>query len=287
MCWQTGVVRPRGFHGEFQLQTLLVGDFDRRGFVATAAFLGAACHTEYAADIPGALAHLAVSSIFPQVIVLAWPCPGAFSASEIGRLRCAAPLARQLAVLGSWCEGEGRSGEVIPGVIRTPWHQWVPTWGRDFQSASIARLPGWSLPETAGDDERLLWRMSRPCPPRHGLIAIASRQFDAAELYGAVCHRRGYMTVWLSDSQDLLRVSPPAAVIWDGDANRLDELSVLRNQSPAPIVALIDFPRTEDVQRAMEAGAAAVLGRPLLWDCLFRELDRIDALERAPLRMGA
>ena len=259
------------------MQTLLVGNFDCAEFSPVVEALAERCQIQPAKDMPDALAQLAAVRWSPDAVVLAWPCPGAFAARDISRLRTAAPLARQLAILGSWCEGKVRSGEIIPGLIRTVWHQWIPSWADDFQARTVTRLPGWGLPETAADEERLLARAARRWPSRSGLIAIASRRFDTAELHGEACRLRGYSTAWLKNGEDLLRIGRPALVIWDGDTDQMAELSSIRANSSAPIVALIDFPRADDVRRATEAGAAAVLSRPTSWDCLFWHLDRLDA----------
>ena len=42
-----------------------------------------------------------------------------------------------------------------------------------------------------------------------------------------------------------------------------------------PIVALLGFPRVEDRDRALAAGATAVLAKPLLLDDLFWQLDQL------------
>ena len=50
--------------------------------------------------------------------------PGQFSCEAIDRIRTRAPLARLVGLLGSWCEGEVRSGQPWPGTIRIYAHQW-------------------------------------------------------------------------------------------------------------------------------------------------------------------
>ena len=47
--------------------------------------------------------------------------------------------------------------------------------------------------------------------------------------------------------------------------------------APAPLIALLDFPRIEDVERARSAGAAAVLSKPLQLEDLFWHLERVVA----------
>ena len=54
-----------------------------------------------------------------------------------------------------------------------------------------------------------------------------------------------------------------------GDLNRL-----VATLHPAPVIALLAFPRVEDHRRALSAGAAAVLSKPLAVDDLFWELER-------------
>ena len=254
--------------------TLLVGDFSGAEFAPVADIIAKHGQVVRASTPSEAATKLAAAAQPPVVMVLAWPRPGAISQAEVASLRKAAPLSRLLAVLGSWCEGEGRSGHVIPGVIRTVWHQWIPRWTDEFQPRR-AKLPAWGLPETSGDDERLLSLAAQRHSRGTGMIAVVSRDLDAAELFGAACRQRGFYTAWLLTIEHLLRVSPPAAILWDGATSRIDELATIRRKTTAPIVALIDFPRADDVRRATESGAAAVLGRPLILDNLFWHLDRL------------
>ena len=89
-----------------RLRTLLIGDFEGAEFASIEESLSASCQAKRAQNIAIAISQLGAGNLPFDAIVLAWPHPGAFSAWEIHRLRKAAPLARQLAVLGSWCEGQ-------------------------------------------------------------------------------------------------------------------------------------------------------------------------------------
>src|SRR5262245_46214259 len=60
----------------------------------------------------------------PDLILLVASRPGRFSAAEVEALHRRAPLARLVALLGTWCEGEVRSGHPWPGVNRIYAHQW-------------------------------------------------------------------------------------------------------------------------------------------------------------------
>jgi hypothetical protein len=256
-----------------RLPILLVGSFESAEFAAIASALDAICASQHAATVHEGLRLLKTAGRSPAAMVLAWPCPGSYCELDLAALRKGAPLARQFAVLGSWCEGEPRGGEPVAGVIRTVWHQWLPTWLEEFRGGTRT-LRVWELPETAGGEERLLARATQLRVARSGLVAIVSRRRETAELLSRACQNRGYATVWLREAQEMPRIGNPQWILWDGDAQRLDELELLGCWTRMPIVALLDFPRAEDVARATAAGAAAVLGRPLIWEALDWHLDR-------------
>ena len=73
------------------------------------------------------------------------------------------------------------------------------------------------------------------------------------------------------------RIEGATAAIFDCDDLDDAEFAELRRLAaalrPAPVLALMSFPRIEDQCRAVAAGAAAVLSKPLVVDDLFGELD--------------
>jgi hypothetical protein len=83
----------------------------------------------------------------PDLILLVASRPGRFSAAEVEALHHRAPLARIVGLLGSWSEGEVRSGHPWPGVTRIYAHQW--------QARLPRELATWQ-PRTASQIDRLL-----------------------------------------------------------------------------------------------------------------------------------
>ena len=213
-----------------------------------------------------------------DVIVVAQARPGEFSHAQIERLRQSAPLARIVALLGSWCEGEMRSGKPWPAAVRTYWHQWPARADRELRRLARGRRSAWALPVTATEEERLLADAAEPLPARAGLIAISSPSLAMADWLAAACRHCGYATAWLRPPQPV-RVRGAAAVLFDGGECRGEERDELRRlaaaMAPAPLVALLDFPRIEDFDRARSAGAAAVLSKPLQLEDLYWHLDRV------------
>ena len=59
-----------------------------------------------------------------DLILIAQSIPDQFSTAHIEYLQARHPLTPVVALLGSWCEGDARTGRSIPGVRRIYWHQW-------------------------------------------------------------------------------------------------------------------------------------------------------------------
>ena len=295
-------------------KVLFVGDADHREFREARACLDAMTRVRQVADVADALVVLEEGFV-PEAIVVAQAFPDRFSIEEIDRLRRAAPLARLLGLLGSWCEGELRTGHPWPGVLRLYWHQFPAQCSREFARLQTGRGSTWGLPITAGDEERLL-AAGETIPPakpaksglpterglhtEHGLIVVWSRRFEMQDWLSTACRLRGYSTVWLAPGRTT-KVAGAKAAIFDGcrcdevEIAQIEELAGLLgsvsevsgvsgvpgvSDRPVPIVGLLDFPRIEDQARAMAAGAAAVLSKPTAIDDLFWQLDRVITASR-------
>ncbi|MCE5302119.1 MAG: hypothetical protein LLF97_03300 [Planctomycetaceae bacterium] len=212
----------------------------------------------------------------PDLIVAAQAFPGQISHAAIAQLRRLAPLARIVGLLGSWCEGEMRTGSPWPGAVRVYWHQWTPRADRQLRRMVGGRPCAWSLPPTATEEERLLADadpMTTPIRPTdsRGLVLIRSNLPEMAEWLSAMCRRQGFATVRQCDSVSMSAEGVRAAIF---DADRFDTQSCAKLKRltaalrPSPVLALTTFPREEDRRKALEAGAAAVLSKPFLLDDL-------------------
>ncbi|MCE9548640.1 MAG: hypothetical protein K8T25_24450 [Planctomycetia bacterium] len=252
---------------------LLIGDFRHAELAPVAEIIKSRLPADFVTGVPMAIERLRRADAFYTALVLAWPRPGAGSAADLAQLRQAAPLARQFAVLGTWCEGESRSGHALPGLVRTYWHQWPARWIPDLEASLDSVTSIWTLPELASDEERLLHATPRLRQTHAGSILIASPSHETAQWLGETCRQAGYSTTWHSRVNN----GPDAdatAVIWDGHPERLSELSMLREQTAAPILALLDFLRSDTVREATQAGATAAMARPLLLADLYWHLEQ-------------
>jgi CheY-like chemotaxis protein len=276
------------------LSILFLGDALRPEFQESRVCLNAWGAVAEFIDPDIAAAALAENRVSPDLVVVAQSFPGQFSHQMIDRLRRLTPLARVLGLMGSWCEGEMRSGSPWPATLRTYWHQWPTRCNRQLRRLATGRSCSWALPPTATEEERLLADASsrRPgiadsradltdsgadipvCPG--GPVVIHSPSREMADWLSAACRDRGLSALWQRDSA-LARVEGASAGIFDAADPCDDQCDSLRRFAaalrPAPIVALLSFPRIEDHQRAMSAGASVVLSKPVAADdllaCIF------------------
>ncbi len=284
-------------------QLLVVGDTDQPEFrdaVARLIVRGAAT----AANMESAI-EFVQRDCAPVVIIIAESWPGQYSHSKLDRLRRAAPLARIVGLLGPWLEGETRTGKPWPTMQRAYWHQAQPRFEllfgpRAAHSISPTVLVGGnlhsgvgpsspyddqlSLPLTASDEERLLSSTgSNPLAdeadrPQRRVIAICARHRDTAESLIDVCLAKRWKNIWLRK----LPVETPLVVdaaLLDVRLNLEAELPLIASLKkilgPAPIVALLGFPRYDDVDQLQSAGVAAVISKPFLASDLIRRLEQL------------
>ena len=136
----------------------------------------------------------------PDVMVLAQERPGEIADALVQELQAIAPLSGMIAVLGSWCEGETRTGTPWPGVMRCEWHTWSLRWQEEWQRWSAGTLPLWTMPVTLSDEERLLLRMSdgmaeTSAEISRGCVAIIGETKESANMLADAVACAGYSAV--------------------------------------------------------------------------------------------
>ncbi len=267
------------------LPVLMVGNPQRREFREAAETIGRTADLRIAATLADGETLLAEGGFTPAVLVLAQAYPGQFAADGVDRLRSLAPLARVVGLLGSWCEGEMRTGFPWPAAIRLYWHQWEPRWENEMRRLRAGVASSWALPVTASEEERGLCQAEcrAAAPPRYGggLVVVAAAGLEMYELLAAACRYRGLATARIRPDRCAasLAFDGAAAALFDASDFSSSEEAVLGRLTeclrPAPALVLLDFPRVEDGDRARAAGAAAILSKPFSLDELDWHLDRL------------
>ncbi len=228
-------------------------------------------------------------SIAPDAIVLVQAWPGQFTALYIASIRRLAPLAPLLIFAGSWCEADPRACPA--GVPRIAAHQWASRVGSGMAVLAVETATALNLPATTTAEDLLLHAAARPLGKRHGEIAVVSDHRSAAEVVADACRLRGYSTtclrshrIWARRPADERGLQAQAsiewhALIWDTASEQAADptaVELLRQSfGNAPVIALLDFPRSDEIDRARRAGLAAIIAKPLLIEDLYWQLDRV------------
>ena len=184
--------------------------------------------------------------------------PGSIDSQEIEGLQRRQPLAGFATLLGSWCEGETRTGQPLPRCERLFWYQFEPWWNAVELAWRKGRPTSWQFPPPASGDLR---------SGRLSLVAIDAPDADTAEALADAVDQLGGSAIWLQRGTRRPLSSAPSAGIWVGgqldDVEQAD-LAEFRGwlRDTAPLVALLDFPRRDRVEQAHRIGATCVLGKP-------------------------
>jgi hypothetical protein len=214
----------------------------------------------------------------PEVVLLAQPRPGFWPQSEVDALLAAAPLARIVVVVGTWCEGEPRTGRPLVGALRLYWHELPAWWRQSLACRARGFAPHWSQP--GGPRTR---ESSGVGVASHDLLAgqtivVDAVDFAVFEALAAALHPYGAASVWAPRGRGELEGA--AAGIFDGSQLNSAEVADLRrfcarfDRRLAPVIVLVDFPRAEHFDVLREAGARALRGKPYSVAALAVELAR-------------
>mgnify|MGYP001159348332 CR=1 FL=1 len=239
-------------------------------------------------DLEQAQQTLDGSSPPPELIVLIQSRPGEFTDRAIEALRRSAPLARVWRVVGTWCEGEGRSAPPPAGCASAYWHQWPARWGRELARTERGELPSWTLPLTASPEERMLELDAEPLARGAGPVAVFARHPASAAALFDVCRLGGYQPT-IVDAASLLMEHGPAPlspavlerprILWDATPEQIADPAAIKKLrtdcGSGPIVAVVGFVRPDDCRRAAVAGVAAVVTKPYLIHDLLWQLARV------------
>lgn len=199
----------------------------------------------------------------PAVILLGSSSPGRWTLSDAIAVSRRWPLAPIVSVASTIVDGRRRSGPPVPGIDEVMWHD-LPGRLRAWLDDRERGRPGTrGQPITARREEAIVENV-RPRVRGLGLSLAAGRPVDLEALAdlsiaaGAIVNRRTCSRPPIDDDA--------AVVVWDVgliDAPSLAWLRILAANRPGRRVVLFEsFPRAETTVAALEAGAAAVLGRP-------------------------
>lgn len=273
-----------GDRGQDRLQTLFIGNAQFADFRAAIEDLQRWTDVTTTIDVKRAHAILRTGAS-PAVVILAQDRRGRFAQKDVEALRAAAPLARIVVLLGSWCEGETRSGTPLVGTSRVYWHQFSAR----LEEHLRRQVSSWDLPATRLPLERWLQPTSeieeRATVASVGIVAYTKVDYEGLAV---VCQAGQLDSVWLNQpnvpAMPYSRLDSMTAVIWSGLDLQFEQRArlaeVINDHRDLPVIAVMGFPREFERRQALEMGAAWVVGKPLEMDDLLLPLGRFLAQRR-------
>jgi CheY-like chemotaxis protein len=261
-----------------QTRILLTGDFSHPDFS------GLRLSPDAMTLVP--LKHAVSSEAEYGLIIILQAYPDQHSRKLVEQLQARFPISPMVALLGSWCEGESRSGLPWPGVVRIYWHQWRGRFHRFQDRLKKVGVTNWHQPKTfsaadqisRSDPARSDDRLSTERNPPVGISAATASQF---EMIADALKTFGHSAFWVErPPENLAGLLPPS--LFCLDANDLNEEIVtrikrLRGTYPqTPFIVLANFPRKDAIDRLVTLQVSQFLSKP------FELEDLKHAVETAP-----
>lgn len=207
-------------------------------------------------------------------MLLAQSRPGQISGHDVARLHALWPLTPQIALLGSWCEGETRTGKPWPGIPRIYWHQWRPRLER-YLFDSPGNAP-WRQPRSASETELSLvsCRSKTQVSPRSVILSCSANSRDSLTEALQLVGTEVIPVSGLARADAAGKDHPRTGRILVFDTPQLGPKSVetlrtlISRWQPEGCVISTDFLRVNELLEWRKAGATIVLARPWLIDDL-------------------
>lgn len=248
-----------------ELAALFVGDQTHGEFQIALEWLQQQTQLSFARDLCSAEDCCLAAENGINLIVLAAARPGEFLDEEINHLRQIAPLARIVSLLGSWCEGELRSGYPWPGVYRIYWHQWPARVAPEIIKLRQGGCPVWGQALTMTPSEEVLHMAKPQIAKRSQLVAIHASNPESASALRDACQHLGYATI-CAVGEDFPDVFGVIAVVWDVAHSSEIQVRMLprlvEHYHSNPILATASFPRRDMVDQLLAGGVHRLLSKP-------------------------
>ena len=214
----------------------------------------------------------------PQLGVLATNSTAQWSIECIAQLTRAWPLMPVVLVTSTLVEGRRRSGPALPGIEDVPWcdlpgrlHTWLSTW-------QMGRTGTLAAPMASRRDERLLGITANTNDTQKTVSVVASTPMDAEGIASLIPLAGGVLTTTSYHRPSLEESS--SVLIWDVGTPTSDDMSWLAmlsaNRPHLKIIMIESFPRADTVRAALDAGATAVITKPLSHEALMGIFSQID-----------
>ena len=207
-------------------------------------------------------------------VIVAQSRRGAVAATFLEHVRELFPNCPVVVLLGSWCEGESRSGNTSKLVVRMYWHQWNGSYlqlceqlaNQGIQIGTEMPVEGSSkTTKTPLRVSEIRNKSSNSATCSVGVSALTLSQFESVE---DALRELKLSAVWLEQATwQATSLGEISAICVDSDSlvESLDKrLEFVRESHPATtLILMMNFPRKQEVIELREKfNVAAVVSKP-------------------------
>ena len=214
-----------------------------------------------------------------DLIVVAQARRGQYSVEQIEKLQALYSGIPMISLLGSWCEGESRSGTPWPGVTRVYWHQWEGRYQKFAQQLTESGITEWHIPRTASIADRIMNTKRISSPNDIGRIAVSAWTNTSFAMVDDAINHFGWTSCWVERSiWNAETVSSVDAICIEADSwcdDLLNRINWVRREVPqTPMVLILNYPRTDEIAKIKAAGISEVVSKPFELDELQKAIVR-------------
>jgi len=200
-----------------------------------------------------------------DVILILQSYSGEHPVSVFNRIRRNYPITPVVAVLGSWCEGELRTGWPLAGTHRFYWNDWITQGEKELLALAEGKFSVLGLPPTYKDEDVFLEKIKQDAKPNTQAEqqcwiltcrSISLPDFEMCRMLEARMQYSGFATSIVDWDEPLNFRSPPERILWSPglvDENSLAKivsvLKELREKLPHTQIHLpMNSPRIDEIQ---------------------------------------
>lgn len=223
----------------------------------------------------------ALDGVF-DLVVIAESVPNQFPGELIEKIQAKFPLAPMVALVGSWCEGETRSGVPRAGLRRVYWHQWEGRLAAFIDQFHRCGITSWHAPGTATTGDLIL-PVEGNCvgsTPTGSVVAVSAIRASQFQVLNDSLARLDRDCLWLEQSWELPDLENFKGILIDTaaiDADLYDRIKKIRRLAPrSAMIVLASYPRIQEIQRLLDLGVCRVVSKPHTMDDLRAALSEID-----------
>ena len=223
-----------------------------------------------------------IQSVFGRqfhLIVLAQSRRDQISQSTIDFLRSELFEVPIVLLLGSWCEGENRSGKPLQGVNQVLWHQWDSRFERFCIQMKEGLKSDWHQPLTASVSDRV-----RDFAPDSAIsemlqgkkVLISSEDNTTFESISDMLSIYQCAGFWAESRESGAADVDAICVDGNGASEELiDRIVNLKAKfENVPVSVMLNFPRQQDLDSLMAVGVKEVVSKPYTHNEFLHSLTR-------------